>query len=182
MFVLTVWIALLMLNSLGDHCSQAAIEVGRDQTDYVLQGGYRPVDSIRSDSPRVSGDQVQLYRSYKKQKKKAADQSSLRIRSQVDRLVRLNEEHSRNGTRFENRTLHFPHKYLSFSNFINESVIPLTDSEMTGRAKCSFVGATCGMERIEHSLVQRYISCHDSVLEVRLHHRLNRFLYRLQLL
>jgi hypothetical protein len=168
MYYMTVWIALLMLNSLGDRCSQAAVEAGRDQTDYGLQGGYRPVDSTRSDAPRVSGDQVQLYRSYKKQKKKAADQSSIRVRSQVDRLVRLNEEHSRNGTRFENRTLHFPHKHLSFSNFVNESVIPLTDSEMAGRAKCSFAGASCGMERIEHSLVQRYINCHDSVLEVRL--------------
>lgn len=170
MYFLTVWIALLMLNSLDDRYSQAAVDAARDQTDYVQQG-HRPVDfdSIRSAAPRVSGDQVQLYRSYKKQKKKAADQSGLRVRSQVDRLVRLNEEHSRNGTRFENRTLPFPHQHLSFSDFVNESVIPMTDSEMAGRSKCSFAGASCAMERIEHSLVQRYIRRNDSVLEVKLH-------------
>jgi len=159
-FLTVCWIVKLMLIILRNRC---ALDAASDQADYVH--GYQAV--IRSDAPRVSGDQVQLYRSYKKQKKKAAEQSGLRTRSQVHRLVSMNEEYSMNGTRFEKRTLPFPNKHLSFSNFVNKSVIPLTDSEMTGHAKCSFIGASCGMERIEHSLVQKFIKFNDSVLEVK---------------
>lgn len=54
---------------------------------------------------------------------------------------------------------------LSFENS-SRPAVPVSFKEKNRKEKCSFVGADCPMENIEHSLVDKYIRSNDVVLEL----------------
>jgi hypothetical protein len=56
-------------------------------------------------------------------------------------------------------------KELSYLNF-TAPAIPTTPKERSGDARCSFIGAHCPIEAVEHELVEKYLLPSDSVLEL----------------
>lgn len=88
-----------------------------------------------------------------------------RIRKSQHRMDGLNKLHSMGGVRFCNSSLAYPDHYISVLQY-NDSVIDMTHEERKGKAKCSFLGALCATEAVEHSLVGKYLLANDSVLEV----------------
>lgn len=94
-----------------------------------------------------------------------------KIKEKQDKAARLNMQYSMNGTRFCEKSLPIPNDFLSMTSY-KGSVVPIGEAERKGFAKCSFLGAVCPTESTEHSLVDRYLTPSDSVLEV------NRYSYR----
>lgn len=88
-----------------------------------------------------------------------------KIKEKQDKAARLNMQYSINGTRFCEKSLPFPNDFLSVSSF-KGSVVPISEAEHKGSSKCSFLGAVCPTEATEHSLVDRYLTSDDTVLEV----------------
>ncbi|KAJ1424702.1 hypothetical protein B484DRAFT_398180 [Ochromonadaceae sp. CCMP2298] len=75
----------------------------------------------------------------------------------------MNAQHSKDGKRFLNISLAAPDQYLSFASF-DTAAVPMTAEERGGRG-CSFLGAHCPTEATEQSLLQRFLSPSDTVLE-----------------
>ncbi len=67
-----------------------------------------------------------------------------------------------------NEILNLPHLNgaISYSRFVGDA-IPMTKMEenVTTKAQCSFIGAYCPIEKVEHDLVREFIRETDSVLE-----------------
>ena len=130
------------------------------------------VHSLSRDKPRLSLDQTQStfsvgkHRKYDVHSKKLRKQTA-KLKASQRKIDNLNAELGRSGTRFCNASLPGPHFFLSnYRSPAGLPVIPVSSPERSGNAKCSFLGAVCSTENMEHSLVDRYINANDSVLEV----------------
>ena len=93
------------------------------------------------------------------------------------KIVSLNNLHTllpgaaagSNISRFKESSLKFPHQWLSYVPFEGMPLgVPIPLSSVRGNTPCSFLGAVCGMEAVEHSLVRQFIRPDDAVLEVKL--------------
>lgn len=91
---------------------------------------------------------------------------SARAQKQEDLLQKLIDLNSHIGLELQNSTYFEEfNKILSFANY-SQSAVPVTSREKSGKEKCSFAGARCPMENIEHNLVREYLRDTDVVLEL----------------
>jgi hypothetical protein len=121
------------------------------------------------DSPAVEGQRLWMQRSINPKRKQQLELQQRKRKEKMDRyaghLVAMNAQHSKDGKRFLNISLAAPDQYLSFASF-DTAAVPMTAEERGGRG-CSFLGAHCPTEATEQSLLQRFLSPSDTVLEVR---------------
>lgn len=111
------------------------------------------------------GFDVSKHRKYEIRSGKLKQQEA-KIRSAQQKLSNLNKRYSLDGMRFCNASMPYPHSFLSRKHF-DGAVIDMTNDERKGRTKCTFLGATCPTEAVEHALVANYLIPDDSVLEVK---------------
>ncbi|RYH05693.1 hypothetical protein EON65_44015 [archaeon] len=107
-----------------------------------------------------------LRQAAKQHAKQAAHNTSSPAHQGYVKLKILNEALREREDLFASSSLPSPYNMLSFMNFTNKIPLSVTDAEREGRTACSFRGAHCPMETVEHSLVQRFIRPDDVVLEV----------------
>lgn len=100
-----------------------------------------------------------------KQRVKEMNQPTSAAYQEHERIRALNEKAGRED-HYKSTTLPPPYEMLSFFNYSQLLPLPTTVDEEKGTGRCSFWGAFCPMENVEHRLVRQYIRPNDVVLEV----------------
>eukprot|EP01031_Cornospumella_fuschlensis_P031991 gene31991-38682_t len=110
--------------------------------------------------------QVWQVRQAAKQRAKlaAGGNSSIAANQQFARVQSLNEQLRQQEDLFASSSLPSPYEMLSFRGFAGQLPQPVKEAELRGA--CSFRGARCAMEAVEHSLVRRFLKHDDAVLEL----------------
>lgn len=88
-----------------------------------------------------------------------------RNKIKMQKLRHLNQQYDKNKNILTPYTLLFPNDNISRFNF-SDKAMPVSPSEASGRSPCSFIGAYCPMETVEHNLVRKFVEANDTVLEL----------------
>lgn len=117
---------------------------------------------------RKQAEEHQRWTERQEQKQRVKYEKNASSSTQVG-FARLRELNDKMGTEkdfYAETSLPAPYDMLSFGNFSGVLPISMSENERTGRARCTYHGARCPMEIVEHQLVDRFLSPDDTVLEV----------------